>query len=107
MVCNTLRIDLDEHPIDLSAWEKRRATCPQHHARRSSVGIIGKYVTMPDAYLSVGESIRHAGFAMGATHRNRVARGRARAVRNRRRSPESARRASSCPGGSVSEASKA
>jgi CTP synthase (UTP-ammonia lyase) len=30
------------------------------------IGVIGKYVTMPDAYLSVAESIRHAGFAVGA-----------------------------------------
>jgi CTP synthase len=65
IVCNTLRIDLDEHPIDLTAWESvvRRV----HNAKRTlKVGIIGKYVTMPDAYLSVVESIRHAGFAIGA-----------------------------------------
>jgi CTP synthase len=65
MVCNTLGIDLDEHPIDLAAWESvvRRV----HNTTRTlKVGIIGKYVTMPDAYLSVVESIRHAGFAIGA-----------------------------------------
>ncbi len=65
MVCNTLRIDLEEHPIDLAPWESvvRRV----HNTTRTlKVGIIGKYVTMPDAYLSVVESIRHAGFAIGA-----------------------------------------
>ncbi len=65
MVCNTLRIDLDSHPIDLSAWQEvvRRV----HSTTKSlRIGVIGKYVTMPDAYLSVGESIRHAGFAVGA-----------------------------------------
>jgi CTP synthase len=65
IVCNTLGIDLDEHPIDLAPWESvvRRV----HNTTRSlKVGIIGKYVTMPDAYLSVVESIRHAGFAIGA-----------------------------------------
>jgi CTP synthase len=65
MVCNTLGIDLDEHPIDLAPWESvvRRV----HNTTRTlKVGIIGKYVTMPDAYLSVVESIRHAGFAIGA-----------------------------------------
>jgi CTP synthase len=64
-VCNTLNIDLDEHPIDLGPWESvvRRV----HNTTRTlRIGIIGKYVTMPDAYLSVGESIRHAGFAVGA-----------------------------------------
>jgi CTP synthase len=30
------------------------------------IGIIGKYVTLPDAYLSVVESLKHAGFFHGA-----------------------------------------
>jgi CTP synthase len=30
------------------------------------IGLIGKYVRLPDAYLSVVESLRHAGFAHGA-----------------------------------------
>jgi len=66
IVCNTLGIDLDEHPIDLSAWQDvvRRV----HNTTRTlRIGVIGKYVSMPDAYLSVAESIRHAGFAIGAT----------------------------------------
>ena len=65
IVCNTLRIDLDEHEIDLAPWESvvRRV---HNTTRRLRIGIIGKYVTMPDAYLSVGESVRHAGFAIGA-----------------------------------------
>jgi CTP synthase len=65
IVCNTLSIDLEEHPIDLAPWESvvRRV----HNTTRTlRIGIIGKYVTMPDAYLSVGESIRHAGFGIGA-----------------------------------------
>ncbi|MDQ4065335.1 MAG: CTP synthase [Actinomycetota bacterium] len=34
--------------------------------RTVRIGIIGKYVTLPDAYLSVVESLKHAGFAHGA-----------------------------------------
>ena len=30
------------------------------------IGIIGKYVSLPDAYLSVVESLNHAGFWHGA-----------------------------------------
>jgi CTP synthase len=65
IVCNTLNIDLDEHPIDLKPWESvvRRVHNTSSTLR---IGIVGKYVTMPDAYLSVGESVRHAGFAIGA-----------------------------------------
>ena len=65
IVCNTLGIDLEEHPIDLVPWESvvRRV----HNTTRAlKVAIVGKYVTMPDAYLSVAEAIRHAGFAIGA-----------------------------------------
>jgi CTP synthase len=60
-VCTTLGIDLDEHKIDLSEWEAvvTRAAMAD---RRVKIGIIGKYVNLPDAYLSVVESLRHAGF---------------------------------------------
>jgi CTP synthase len=60
-VCTTLGIDLDEHEIDLREWEAvvTRAAMAD---RRIKVGIIGKYVNLPDAYLSVVESLRHAGF---------------------------------------------
>ena len=65
MVCDTLGISMDAHPIDLSLWNDvvRRV----HSADKTlRIGVVGKYVTMPDAYLSVVESIRHAGFALGA-----------------------------------------
>ena len=66
IVCDILAINIEEHPIDLSAWEDvvRRV---HHTSKTLRIGIVGKYVTMPDAYLSVGESVRHAGFAVGAT----------------------------------------
>ena len=66
IVCDTLGIAVEDHPIDLSGWEEvvRRV----HHTTKTlRIGIIGKYVTMADAYLSVAESVRHAGFAIGAT----------------------------------------
>lgn len=66
IVCQTLGIDLDEHPIDLAPWN---AVVHRVHntTKTLRIGVVGKYVTMPDAYLSVGESIRHAGFAIGVT----------------------------------------
>jgi CTP synthase len=66
MVCDTLGIDLEQHPIDLSAWQE--VVHRVHNTTKTlRIGVIGKYVSMPDAYLSVAESIRHAGFAVGAT----------------------------------------
>ena len=34
--------------------------------RSGPVGLIGKYIELPDAYLSVVESLKHAGFHHGA-----------------------------------------
>ncbi len=70
-VCRLLRLDgvdgdgRPEHPLDLSAWEHvvarvEAATRPVH------IGLIGKYVNLPDAYLSVVEALRHGGYHHGA-----------------------------------------
>ena len=62
VICETLRI---EAPIDLSSWQVLvdkvdNATKPVR------IGLIGKYIELHDAYLSVVESIKHAGFHHGA-----------------------------------------
>src|SRR5690606_20139626 len=62
-VCNVLR--LDAPAPDLTAWRAVVATV-EAATRPLHIGIIGKYVSLPDAYLSVVESLRHAGFAHGA-----------------------------------------
>ncbi len=60
-VCRLLHFDGPEHPVDLSRWE---AMVDRIEAATTSVriGLIGKYVNLPDAYLSVVEALRHAGF---------------------------------------------
>jgi CTP synthase len=64
-VCRLLHFDGPEHRVDLSAWE---GMVDRIEAATTSVriGLIGKYVNLPDAYLSVGEALRHAGFHHGA-----------------------------------------
>ncbi|MBW3536309.1 MAG: CTP synthase [Actinobacteria bacterium] len=64
-VCKILRFDQPEHEPDLEAWT-RVVERVEAADRPVKVGIIGKYVAYPDAYLSVVESLRHAGFALGA-----------------------------------------
>jgi CTP synthase len=64
-VCGLLRFDGSEHEPDLSSWEAlvarvEAATTPVH------IGLIGKYVNLPDAYLSVVEACKHGGFHHGA-----------------------------------------
>ena len=52
-------------PLDLSAWEAlvERVEAATRPVR---IGLIGKYVNLPDAYLSVVEALRHGGYAHGA-----------------------------------------
>jgi CTP synthase len=64
VVCSLLRLE-DAAEIDLSEWEiliDRIETAE----RPVRVGIIGKYVSLPDAYLSVVEALKHGGFFQGA-----------------------------------------
>ncbi|HEY4928663.1 MAG TPA: CTP synthase [Acidimicrobiales bacterium] len=62
---DVLEIDGADHPIDLVRWE-RLVEQVAAAVRPVRIGIIGKYVDLPDAYLSVVESLRHAGFHHGA-----------------------------------------
>jgi CTP synthase len=64
-ILDLLEYDEAEHPIDLSGWE-RLVRQVDEAVRPVTVGIIGKYVDLPDAYLSVVEALRHAGFHHGA-----------------------------------------
>jgi len=58
-------LGLADRPVDISAWEElvarvESATTPV------KIALIGKYVSLPDAYLSVVESLNHAGIHHGA-----------------------------------------
>src|SRR5271165_3427490 len=50
------------HDLDLSAWEALVARV-EAATRPVRIGLIGKYVNLPDAYLSVVEALRHGGYA--------------------------------------------
>jgi hypothetical protein len=51
---------------------RRSSERVQRPARRVTIAIVGKYVELPDAYLSVVEALRHAGIAHGVEHRHRL-----------------------------------
>ncbi len=64
VVCKLLNINTEDHPIDLSRWTQM-VTNVKSSLHEVKIGIIGKYVNLPDAYLSVVEALRHAGFYFG------------------------------------------
>jgi CTP synthase len=63
VVCDVLQI---EAKPDLSSWQSV-VTMVENATKPVRIGLIGKYIELHDAYLSVVESIKHAGFHHGAS----------------------------------------
>ncbi|MEV7940292.1 CTP synthase [Kitasatospora sp. NPDC088264] len=59
------RLDLPFRDVDWTTWDDllRRVHEPQHIVK---VALVGKYIDLPDAYLSVTEALRAGGFANNA-----------------------------------------
>jgi CTP synthase len=56
------RLKLVTQPLDLTEWEAivKRTLEPEHHVR---IALVGKYVELKDAYISITEALNHAGIA--------------------------------------------
>ena len=59
VVLDVLR--MEGHDIDLTYWAELVARV-EASTTPVKIGLIGKYVELPDAYLSVVEALKHAGF---------------------------------------------
>jgi CTP synthase len=57
-VCRLLGLPTE---VDLSEWEELVARIDSI-TETVRIGVVGKYVSLPDAYLSVAEALRHGGF---------------------------------------------
>lgn len=65
IVANRLRLPAGE--ADLTEWNElvERIRRIEHEEARVKIGLVGKYTRLPDAYMSVLEALRHAGFHHG------------------------------------------
>ena len=63
VVCRRLGLDVPEP--DLTEWRTMVESIRSLH-KKVTVALVGKYVQLHDAYLSVSEALRHAGYALGA-----------------------------------------
>ncbi len=63
IICENLKLNCDS--IELSEWEGLVKKIKETKDK-IKIAIVGKYVQLPDAYLSVVESLKHAGFNVGA-----------------------------------------
>ena len=59
------RLGLKSHDVVWGEWDAllEKVHHPKHHVK---VGLVGKYIDLPDAYLSVSEALRAGGFANDA-----------------------------------------
>jgi len=59
------RLSLGGHDVEWGEWDSllEKVHNPKHHLK---VGLVGKYIDLPDAYLSVSEALRAGGFANNA-----------------------------------------
>lgn len=63
IVCRELNIQAPEP--DLDEWNAMLENI-RNRSRTVTIGLVGKYVRLHDAYLSVAEALHHAGYALGA-----------------------------------------
>ena len=63
VVCREL--DIDAPAPDLTEWTHMVERI-KNPGKQVTIGLVGKYVQLHDAYLSVAEALRHAGYAQGA-----------------------------------------
>lgn len=61
-VISKLKLEERVHPVELEAW-KDLVNKIKGRDHSVTVGIVGKYVELPDAYISIAESFTHAGIA--------------------------------------------
>ena len=59
------RLSLGGHEVKWGEWDDllKKVHFPKHHVK---VALVGKYIDLPDAYLSVSEALRAGGFANDA-----------------------------------------
>ena len=64
LIVRELGLEEKAKPADLSAWQALVELIKQPKPELE-IALVGKYIELPDAYLSVSEALRHAGWAHG------------------------------------------
>ena len=59
------KLNMDYSPADMSEWEKMVYKI-NHPQKKVKIAVVGKYVELPDAYISVTEALHHGGIANDA-----------------------------------------
>lgn len=60
IVCDHLKLDVPQ--ADMTEWRALEERV-LHLKKKTKIALVGKYVELPDAYISVVEALKHSGFA--------------------------------------------
>lgn len=54
------KLDVEDRPKDMSGWHDMVARILKKYDKKVTIAVVGKYVVLQDAYISITESLRHA-----------------------------------------------
>lgn len=54
------KLDVEDRPKDMSGWHDMVARILKDYSKKVTIAVVGKYVELQDAYISITESLRHA-----------------------------------------------
>ena len=55
------KLDMEDKPKQMEEWHKMVKKILAPHAKKATIAIVGKYVELHDAYISICEALNHAG----------------------------------------------
>lgn len=54
------KLDVEDRPKDMTGWHDMVARILKDYDKKVTIAVVGKYVELQDAYISITESLRHA-----------------------------------------------
>lgn len=57
------KLEMEDKPKDMSGWRDMVARILKKYDQKITIAVVGKYVALQDAYISITESLRHAAVA--------------------------------------------
>ncbi len=56
------KLGMEDKPKDMAAWHAMVKKILAPHDKKSTIAVVGKYVELPDAYISIVEALKHASY---------------------------------------------
>ena len=56
------KLGMEDRPKDMAAWHAMVKKILAPHDKKSTIAVVGKYVELPDAYISIVEALKHASY---------------------------------------------